>query len=134
MNGKRVSMFNAKETEAAAGVKLLAKMPSGQPISTDFLSSILGGPPVIQMHIDESSVIQGRHSTTFRLHLDRHEKSTSTNGGLGKGCGRAVNGSLSVRVPNLKGGESSRGYWPTSLFVKRMVCDELPSRSLAKWR
>lgn len=122
---------------AAAGTQLLAKMPSGQPISTDFLSNILGGPPIVCFRVDESSIIQGRHSTTFRLHLDRHESKRLGKGGQGAlpdSNNGSLGGSSSTWAPDQEGGESTGGCGPTSVFVKRMVCDELPARSLAKWR
>ncbi|CAN0100854.1 unnamed protein product, partial [Laminaria digitata] len=61
----------------------VAKMPSGEPISAAFLSSLLGATPgagaraaggaaatVTRYRVDPPSVIEGRHSTTFRLLLN----------------------------------------------------------------
>lgn len=129
------------------------------------------GPPVRGYRVDEPSVIRGRHSTTFRLLLDRgndHHNDKSSSGGVfdydGDTTTRDV-GMANEHHSGFAGGESSRKTTlcgnqscnhgggcqraegrvsvgpgrikeasPTSVFVKRVVCSELPPRSVAKWR
>lgn len=144
----------AAAADREAQVQQLAKMPSGEPISSEFLSSILGGPPIVGFRVDGSSVIQGRHSTTFRLLIDRLKRQpspggdsdettrriTKNDGGVDGGCNsRAVGGGaedtnrFSSAVHRKEDGDAGE-CWANSVFVKRMVCSELPARSLAKWR
>lgn len=146
----------AAAADREAQVQQLAKMPSGEPISFEFLSSILGGPPITGFRVDGSSVIQGRHSTTFRLLIDRLKRPnidsfsgdsdgsthriTNNDGGVdGESSGRAVVGGaentngLPSAVHRKEDGDGDE-CWANSVFVKKMVCNELPARSLAKWR
>lgn len=132
----------------------VARMPWGEPISPEFLSRMLGaGPPVRDFRVDEASIIIGRHSTTFRLLLDRQSskesigEASSAQQGMpstphnvgetksvresSKSCASlSTNGGCSSRS-SLNGGTT---VWPTSVYVKKMVCGELPARPLVKWR
>lgn len=134
----------------------LAKMPSGDVISAAFLSSLLEAAhrdtiagrgtaiaPISALRIDEDSVIEGRHSTTFRLLLDRHPTAV---------CNRAAAAreAPAVAADHASGeaqahhdvGPPTAVHDPvaehdigaTSLFVKTMYCKDLPARSLSKWR
>lgn len=119
----------------------LAKMPSGdEPISAAFLSTVLGCDgqrQITGLRVDQGSVIEGRHSTTFRLLLD-HEDGK---GGMGIAAASVTdssgNGARTTTTTVVECDESV-AYPSTrrtrSVFVKRMTCKELPARSLSKWR
>lgn len=133
---------------------LLARMPSGEPISTEFLSRVLGGGPSLHdFHVDESSVIKGRHSTTFRLVLHRLEiidgmETAERKDEIGGICFSAHRNDLNSPSATLRSdcishvGSSQevckavppRDNQPSSIFVKRVVCRDLPERPLQKWR
>ena len=128
----------------------LAKMPSGEPISAAFLSSLLpsanttgagagaagagsatGGGVVTSFRVDPTSVIEGRHSTTFRLLLNPPPSSarcldpeSRTNNDVDCCAERAV----------IHSSTRTAVVVPSSVFVKRIVCKELPARSRSKWR
>ncbi|CAN0137807.1 unnamed protein product, partial [Discosporangium mesarthrocarpum] len=90
----------------SAAPERVARLPDGKPITPAFLTSVLPG-EVVGFEVDESSIIEGRHSATFRLRLERREDT-----------GEGVEGEKA----------------PTSVFVKRMVCRDLLPRPLHKWR
>ena len=133
----------------------LAKMPCGKPISAAFLTSLLGGTTgaagaastVTSFRVDPPSVIEGRHSTTFRLLLNppsyaRCSEPGSTADGVDGddvGCGVECAAIHSSTEKSSTGGAGGAGgaaaaAIPSSVFVKRIVCKELPARSLSKWR
>ncbi|CAM9524010.1 unnamed protein product [Choristocarpus tenellus] len=84
----------------------VARLPDGNPLSSIFLSTVLLE-EVIGFEVDETSIIEGRHSATFRLRLKYRNQGTSI-------CGGSVT--------------------PDTVYVKRMVCRDLPPRPLHKWR
>lgn len=134
----------------------VARMPWGEPISPEFLSRMLDAePPVRDFSVDEASIIDGRHSMTFRLLLDRRPSEESIgeacsaqqgvpdtphNVGETEGLGARRESSETCASWSTNGGCSSRNslngtaVWPTSVYVKKMVCGELPTRPLVKWR
>ncbi|CAM9381912.1 unnamed protein product, partial [Ectocarpus sp. 12 AP-2014] len=107
-----------------------AKVPSGDPISVEWLNSILPQQQqqqqqqprptqatITRFKVDEASTIEGRHSVTFRLLLDwSSSREEAAEDGNATGPTRVCSGPLA------------------SVFVKRMTCRELPARSLTKWR
>lgn len=141
----------------------LARMPSGDLITASFLSEIVGHSTLVGDYlVDEGSVIEGRHSTTFRLLLlqcgnvkdavtvrqgfptqgaaetSRKIESAdatylSNDARVSSGENEAV-GVMGNRNTVISTTASSEVATPTSLFVKRVICSELPSRSLRKWR
>lgn len=130
----------------------LAKMPSGDdPISAAFLSTVLGccddgegdGQRITGFCVDQGSVVEGRHSTTFRLLLDREDRkggvgSTTTSvtdsSGNGATSTAAVPESVTSPISTSIDTRTRSSTTIRSVFVKRMTCRELPARSLSKWR
>lgn len=130
----------------------LAKMPSGDdPISAAFLSTVLGccdgegdGQRITGFCVDQGSVIEGRHSTTFRLLLHREDgkggvgstiTSVTDSSSNGATSTAAVDVTESVTSPTASTSIDTRSSTTIrSVFVKRMTCKELPARSLSKWR
>lgn len=127
------------ETPKNDVVHRLAKMPSGEPISPAFLSQLLpcgSSSPITGFGVDEESIIEGRHSTTFRLLLERSLPSVAENRRFESSAVRD-NANVSETSPrtfppvNIN---SRAGVIPSSVFVKRIACKELPARPLSKWR
>lgn len=94
----------------------LLRMASGETsISAAFLSSVLPDgdvAPVVTFSLDEGSVIEGRHSTTFKLLLNRSRRTEIT------GLKDHTGGTQFIK----------------SVFVKRVICAELPKQPLSKLR
>lgn len=123
----------------------LAKMPSGAPISAAFLSSLLaastngaagGAAAVTSFRVDPPSVIEGRHSTTFRLLLNPPSYARcSEPGSRAEGIHNSTENTSGSATRGADAGAVGAGTdIPSSVFVKRIVCKELPARSLSKWR
>ena len=128
----------------------LAKMPSGAPISAAFLSSLLAASTsgaagaaaaVTNFRVDPPSVIEGRHSTTFRLLLNPPSRARcSKAGSRAEGILSSTENTTSSSTTRGAdagadaGGAGAGAAIPSSVFVKRIVCKELPARSLSKWR
>lgn len=152
------SVLHRKSSDAGILRHRVARMPWGDPISPEFISRILvAEPPVRDFRVDEASIIDGRHSMTFRLLLDRRPSKESIGGACSTQQGvpdtpqnvgetKSV-GAIPVRESSntcaslsTRGGCSPRNslnwptVWPTSVYVKKMVCRELPARPLVKWR
>ncbi|CAM9929534.1 unnamed protein product, partial [Scytosiphon promiscuus] len=124
-----------------------AKIPSGELISVEWLTSVLrpdglpadsSAPIVTSFEVDTASVIEGRHSTTFRLYLEWSSPPVAEAGAAepaGVSSGTASDDGDTTPVPAVGGSTATSSWRPMpSVFVKRMTCNELPARSLIKWR
>lgn len=124
-----------------------AKVPSGELISAQWLTSVLRphglpadhAPMVTSFDVDKTSVIEGRHSTTFRLCLDWSSSTVAREGAAGSaGVGSAATvddgGATSGPANGSSTGVVDSWRPMSSVFVKRMTCSELPARSPIKWR
>lgn len=132
---------------AASWCPPYAKAPSGEPISAAFLTRALvpgdaAAAEISGFRVDEASVIQGRHSTTFRLLVDWSSSPTGAARRAGESAAAAAAAVGNNRDALEAGGSMSSSSSTVtcscdpvgSVFVKRMTCGELPPRSLIKWR
>lgn len=140
VGGPQASTVDHHGSAPASCCPPYAKVPSGELISEDFLTKCLpdvaaATGAVAGFRVDESSLLVGRHSTTFRLLLDWSPSSTDTCKSAGDSAGAAGAGAATVVGQSQDGTDVQPGGGPVgSVFVKRMTCRELPPRSLIKWR